>query len=57
LGESSDELLALASQVLLRYTKAPAGEEAEMSLWVDGQEKVLTTVHSLDEAAVEALRL
>ncbi|HEY5512339.1 MAG TPA: hypothetical protein VIK40_01715, partial [Geomonas sp.] len=57
LGESSDELLARAGQVLLRYTKALPGEEAELSVFVDGQERKLSTVNSLDEAAVESLRL
>ena len=56
-GECSGELLARAGQVLLRYTKAPAGELAEMNLWVDGQESQFSTLHSLDEAAVESLRL
>ena len=57
LGESSDELLARAGQVLLRYTKAPAGEEAEFSVRRDGEEFQLSARHLLDEAAVEALRL
>ena len=57
LGETSDELLEAAGQVLLRYTKAPAGEQAELSLLVDGRELTLRTVHCLDEAAVESLRL
>jgi tRNA-uridine 2-sulfurtransferase len=57
LGESSEELLAQAGQVLLRYTKAPAGEEAELSVRTDGEELKLTVQHVLDEAAVESLRL
>ena len=56
-GESSDELLARAGQVLLRYTKAEPGELAELELLVEGREQKLSTVHTLDEAAVEALRL
>ena len=56
-GECSDELLARAGQVLLRYTKAPVGEEAELDGWVDGRELKFSTLNSLDEAAVEALRL
>jgi len=57
LGESSDELLARAAQLLLRYTKAGAGDEAEMSVFIDGQERNLSTLNCLDEAQVEALRL
>jgi hypothetical protein len=56
-GECSDELLARAGQVLLRYTKAPVGEEAELDGWVDSRELKFSTLNSLDEAAVEALRL
>jgi len=56
-GECTSELLARAGQLLLRYTKAPFGEPAEMNLWVDGQESQFATLHSLDEAAVEGLRL
>jgi len=57
LGESSEELLARAGQVLLRYTKAEKGAEAELELWLDGAERRLSTVNCLDEEAVEKLRL
>jgi hypothetical protein len=57
MGESSDELLARAGQVLLRYTKVKSGDEAELSVLVDGRELKLSTVNGLDEAAVESLRL
>jgi hypothetical protein len=57
LGDSSNELLARAGQVLLRYTKADAGAEAELSLFRDGHELEITTCNLLDEAAVESLRL
>ena len=57
LGETSDELIARAGQVLLRYTKAESGAPAELSVFRDGGESSMSTVHALDEAAVEALRL
>jgi tRNA-uridine 2-sulfurtransferase len=56
MGESSDELLAMAGQVLLRYTKVEAGAAAEITVLRDGAEFQLSTVNALDEAAVEALR-
>ena len=57
MGESSEELLARAGQVLLRYTKAEAGAEAQLSVFRDGGELSLCTANLLDEAAVESLRL
>lgn len=56
-GESSDALLARAAQVLLRYTKAPTGADAEMDVCVAGNQQKLTVPNALDEAAVESLRL
>lgn len=57
LGESSDQLIAQAGQVLLRYTKAEAGAEAEMDVFLDGEKRNISTCNTLDEAAVESLRL
>jgi len=57
LGESSPELLTRAGQVLLRYTKAEAGAACELNVFRDGGETTLSTDNSLDEAAVESLRL
>jgi len=57
MGETSEELLALAGQVLLRYTKASAGAPAELDLKVAGEERRISVLHALDEAAVEKLRL
>ena len=57
MGESSDELIARAGQILLRYAKAEAGAEAKLAVYRDGCELEMTTVNRLDEAAVESLRL
>ena len=57
MGESSDELVVRAGQVLLRYTKAEAGAGAGLSVFRDGTELEMSTVNCLDEAAVESLRL
>jgi tRNA-specific 2-thiouridylase len=57
MGESSDELLARAGQVLLRYTKAEAGAQAGLDVFRDQSSYQLSTSNCLDEAAVESLRL
>ena len=57
MGESSDELIARAGQLLLRYTKSEAGAEEKLAVFRDGNESEMSTVNSLDEAAVESLRL
>ncbi len=57
MGESSEELVERAGQVLLRYTKAEAGAEAELSVTCNGDEHGIVTGNLLDEAAVESLRL
>jgi tRNA-uridine 2-sulfurtransferase len=57
LGETNDELLRRAAQVLLRYTKAEPGAEATFSVTGNGEEREMKTINSLDEGAVEALRL
>jgi len=56
-GEVSEEHLSTAAQILLRYTKAEAGAEAELAVYRDGAEGTLTVPNALDEAAVEALRV
>jgi len=57
MGESSEELLTRAGQILLRYTKAEAGAEARLTVSCDGQERELGTVNAMDEQAVESLRV
>lgn len=57
MGESSDELIARAGQLLLRYTKSEAGAEEKLAVFRDGNESEISTVNSLDETAVESLRL
>jgi tRNA-uridine 2-sulfurtransferase len=57
MGVFSEELATRAAQVLLRYTKAPVGEPAQLSLTVEGVERTVSVPNLLDEAAVEALRL
>lgn len=57
MGESSEELLERAAQILLRYTKAEAGAPALLSVQREGAESELRTLNAMDEAAVESLRL
>jgi tRNA-uridine 2-sulfurtransferase len=57
MGETNDELLQRAAQVLLRYTKAAPGAEATFSVAGNGEEREMKTTNCLDEQAVEALRL
>jgi tRNA-uridine 2-sulfurtransferase len=57
MGESSEELLARAGQVLLRYTKAEHGAPASVLVYCNGSEREITVDNALDEAAVESLRL
>jgi tRNA-uridine 2-sulfurtransferase len=56
-GESSEELLARAGQVLLRYTKAEAGATESITVSCNGSEREISVINSMDEAAVESLRL
>jgi tRNA U34 2-thiouridine synthase MnmA/TrmU len=57
MGESSEELLAKAAQVLLRYTKAEAGAEARIEVNCNGAEREIVVLNELDESAVESLRV
>jgi tRNA-uridine 2-sulfurtransferase len=57
MGESSQELLERAAQILLRYTKAEPGAQSKLSVSCNGTEGELTVANALDEQAVEALRV
>lgn len=57
MGETSDALIEKAAQILLRYTKAEAGSVEKIALMREGDEAEIEVANTLDEAAVEALRL
>ena len=57
MGETSDALIEKAAQILLRYTKAEAGSIEKVALMREGSESEIEVANTLDEAAVEALRL
>ncbi len=56
-GEMDETALQLAGRVLLRYTRAPKGEPARLSVQKDGQRTELAVVNDLQEAELEALRI
>jgi hypothetical protein len=57
LGISEPLSIATAARVLLRYTKAPKGEPAMVSVQTDGQRSELKVVNDLLEDELERLRL
>ncbi|HJV33568.1 hypothetical protein [Geomonas sp.] len=57
MGESSEEMLAVAGQILLRYTKAEALSETELVVSCNGADRTLAVSNVLDEQAVESLRV
>jgi tRNA-uridine 2-sulfurtransferase len=57
MGEKTDEMVALAAQVLLRYTKAERGAEAKLGVGCNGVETEFFVPNLLDEQGVEALRV
>lgn len=56
-GEADDAATVLAGRILLRYTKAPKGEPARISLQVDGQRSEIECLNDLREDELERLRL
>lgn len=56
-GAVDEEALQLAGRVLLRYTRAPKGEPARLSVQKDGRRTDLIVVNDLQEAELEALRI
>jgi tRNA-uridine 2-sulfurtransferase len=57
MGETTDALIEQAAQILLRYTKAETGSTEKIALFREGNESEIEVANTLDEAAVEALRL
>ncbi|MBJ6724706.1 hypothetical protein [Geomesophilobacter sediminis] len=57
MGRTDADLLRVAAQVLLRYTKAPFGETATVGVTVQDETAPLNVENTLDEAAVERLRV
>ncbi len=56
-GETDESALRLAGRVLLRYTRAPKGEPARLSVQKDGRRTDLAVVNDLQEAELEGLRI
>lgn len=57
MGKTDAALLETAAQILLRYTKLPAGETTTVTVTVNGESEQLTVANLLDEHAVERLRV
>jgi tRNA U34 2-thiouridine synthase MnmA/TrmU len=57
-GRQEEEALALAAQILLRYTKAQVGAACAVKVEVEGgDERTLRVVHAFDEQRIEAYRV
>lgn len=54
-GEAGEETLETAGQILLRYTRAGAGQECRVKVVRDGSERVMTVANGFDEARVAAM--
>jgi tRNA U34 2-thiouridine synthase MnmA/TrmU len=57
MGRQDEELLNLAGRLLLRYTRAEAGENCRVRVDVNGDESIRTMPHAIDEAEVERYRI
>lgn len=56
-GEPDQEAIRQAGRILLRYTRAPKGEEAHLSAQMDGQQTPVCVVNDLAEEELERLRI
>jgi tRNA-uridine 2-sulfurtransferase len=56
-GVADDELVVLAAKLILRYTKAEAGQECRVKIIKDDAETLINVRNDGDEALVESLRL
>ncbi len=57
MGEQSDELIAVAATILLRYTKAEAGSKCAVKCTVDDTEHIINLCNEFGEARIEAFRV
>lgn len=57
LGRQDKELLDQASRLMLRYTRAGAGESCRVLVTVNGEESIIPVPHDIGEAEVERYRI
>ena len=56
-GVADDALIGLAARLILRYTKAEAGQECRVKIIRNDTETLMTVRNDCDEAEVESVRL
>ena len=56
-GEVSDSLLQDAARILLRYTKAEAGQECTVKVLRDGDEQLIQISNDFSETRIEGFRI
>lgn len=56
-GVADDSLIALAARLVLRYTKAEAGQECRVKIVRNDTEELMTVRNDCDDALIESLRL
>jgi len=56
-GVAEEALLAVAARLMLRYTKAEAGQECRVKIIRDDTETLMTVRNDCDEAMTESLRI
>jgi hypothetical protein len=57
MGRQNVELLDLAGRLVLRYTRAEAGESCRMRVTANGEDSIWQVKHDIDEAEVERYRI
>jgi tRNA U34 2-thiouridine synthase MnmA/TrmU len=57
MGAQSDEGIALAARIMLRYTRAVSGESCQIQVTTDGVERTLMVTNDLDEQSIEPYRV
>ena len=57
MGKMDDSHLETAAKILLRYTKAEAGQECAVKVLMDGNERLLKVVNDFSEARIEDFRV
>lgn len=57
LGSADESAVSLAGRVLLRYTKAPKGEKAKLSVQKDGERSELFMLNDMSGEELEGIRI
>lgn len=57
MGVVDDALIGVAARILLRYTRAEAGEQARIKVIRDTEEQLIPIPHEYGESQVDALRI